>query len=159
MTELRIDGPHSPDYTKEVAAQLAECVRVLNHATQGDDGLRNSADAYELLGELSTAAAGLPQLLQQTRAFLDRELEAGRLRDTNDGDPADAVEAAGAYVDGARKDAAELRDSCNTAQQAIANLGGKVITDYEPFVGQDGMLPVRDDSDTTDSIDRSDRDA
>ena len=32
-TELRTDGPHSPEYTREVGNVLAEAVRVLNYAS------------------------------------------------------------------------------------------------------------------------------
>ena len=50
----------SPRETLALARTAAGAVRSLNHATLGSEGLAQPADAYELIGELSLAAAGLP---------------------------------------------------------------------------------------------------
>ena len=50
----------SPDQTLALARTAAGAVRSLNHATLGGEGLAQPADAYELIGELALAAAGLP---------------------------------------------------------------------------------------------------
>ena len=55
----------SPRETLALARAAAGAVRSLNHATLGGEGLDWPADAYELIGELSLAAAGLTQLLAQ----------------------------------------------------------------------------------------------
>lgn len=124
MTALNIDGPHSPDYTREVAATMAECVRVLNHATQ-KDGLRDPADAYELLSYLKGAVGSLPQLLQQTHEFLDRSAEAGKVYDTHGRRPAEVVADAHNPLASARMELDDLYRSLDRAQQAIANLAAR----------------------------------
>jgi len=72
-------GPHSPEYTVTVADALAECVRVLNHATRSDDAIGYPGAVYQVLGALYTATGRLPQLLSQLSGWLERETEAGRL--------------------------------------------------------------------------------
>ena len=59
------------------ARSAAEAIRSLNHATLGQDGLGQPADAYEVLGELSLAASRLPQLLGQVGRWLAAALAAG----------------------------------------------------------------------------------
>ena len=93
---LSPDGPHSPEYTSQVASAAAEAVRVLNHATLNFAGqaLEFPADADTVLCSLSTAAQRLPQLLDQLRGWLNDELAAGRLRighGPHAGDPAAAM--------------------------------------------------------------------
>ena len=78
----------SPRDTVTLARTAAEAVRSLNHATLGSGGLAQPADAYELIGELSLAAAGLPQLLAQVGRWLASALEAGRLGHDLGADPA-----------------------------------------------------------------------
>ena len=79
---LSPDGPHSPEYTCQVASAVAEAVRVLNHATLNFTGqaLEFPADTDSVLCSLSTAAQRLPQLLDQLRGWLNGELATGRLR-------------------------------------------------------------------------------
>jgi hypothetical protein len=69
----------SPGQTLALARTAAGAVRSLNHATLGGEGLAQPADAYELIGELALAAAGLPQLLAQAGRWLASALAAGRL--------------------------------------------------------------------------------
>lgn len=121
-TELRIDGPHDPDYTRLVAETVAEAVRVLNHATS-KGGLKYPADAYDLLGYLKTVAAGLPQMTRQMHQFLERGVQTGEVYDDRGRDAANVVNVA--YIDMVTKatDAAgELYRALDSAQQAIANL-------------------------------------
>lgn len=71
--ELRTAGPHSPDYTMQVANAIAEAVRVLNHATlpvDGAPGLNGPVAAERLLGALHTALTRFPQLVDQVKDFL-----------------------------------------------------------------------------------------
>lgn len=89
MTELRIDGPHSPSYTREVAAAFAEAVRVLNHATRSSaDGLESPADVCAVVGDVQAAVGALPQLLHQLAEFLLAQAAAGRLGNTEHPDGA-----------------------------------------------------------------------
>ena len=80
----------SPARTLALARTAAEAVRSLNHATLGGGGLAQPADAYAVLGELSLAASGLPQLLAQVGRWLAAALAAGRLGCDDGTDPAGA---------------------------------------------------------------------
>jgi len=132
MTEtirLSSDGPHSPDYTREVAAAVAEAVRVLNHATTFGhigDALAFPADADAVLGSLSTAAQRLPQLLDQLRDWLVGELAAGRLRvghGPHAGDPAAATEAAARKLRDASAIAFRLHLALNDVTAVTSAIG------------------------------------
>lgn len=91
-TDLNPDGPHSPEYTRELGNALAEAVRCLNYATRDDaPGLDYPADAYSLLGALYTATQRLPQLMQQVAAFLESQSATRCLADSRGGDPAMVV--------------------------------------------------------------------
>jgi len=123
MTELRTDGPHSPEYTREVGNLLAEAVRVLNYATLGDcPGLEYPGDAYTLLGALYTATQGLPQLLGQVASFVTAQAAAGKLGDTQG---RSAVQVAGvnaACLALASQLAGDLTGRLQAAQNAISGL-------------------------------------
>lgn len=122
MTELHTDGPHNPDYTREVADTLAQAARVLAHATQGDDGLVNPADAYDLAGTLSEACRSLEQTLRQTGRFVEQAGGSGRLRDTNGNDPALAASHGARYLHAAADADDNLSQRLEQAQQTIAGL-------------------------------------
>jgi hypothetical protein len=113
MIRLSPGGPHSPDYTREVASAVAEAVRVLNHATLSHIGesLAYPADADAVTGSLAIAAQRLPQLLDQLRGWLASELTAGRLQ-VNHGphadNPAAAVQAASLQLGNASAAASQL---------------------------------------------------
>jgi hypothetical protein len=107
-----------------LARTAAEAVRSLNHATLGGGGLEQPSDAYEVLGELTTAASRLPQLLAQVAGFLDRALAGGRLGHDLGEDPCFAVETAGLFLDGARLSAAALAGDLGAAQQQLALVNG-----------------------------------
>ena len=108
-----------------LARTAAEAVRSLNHATLGGGGLGQPSDAYEVLGELTTAASRLPQLLAQVAGFLDRALAGGRLGHDLGDDPCFAVETAGLFLDGARLSAAALAGDLGAAQQQLALVNGQ----------------------------------
>jgi hypothetical protein len=114
----------SPDRTLALARTAAGAVRSLNHATLGGDGLEQPADAYGLLGELSQAAAGLPQLLAQVGRWLAAALAAGRLGCDDGTDPAAAVSGAWLFISGARSTAAALARDLDCAQQQLAAVHG-----------------------------------
>ena len=114
----------SPEETLALARTAAGAVRSLNHATLGGDGLGQPADAYELIGELALAAAGLPQLLAQVGRWLASALAAGRLGCDDGTSPAGAVSGARLFISGARSTAAALARDLGCAQQQLAAVHG-----------------------------------
>ena len=86
--------------------------------------LAQPADAYELIGELSLAAAGLTQLLAQVGRWLAAALETGRLGCDDGADPAAAVGGARLSLSGARATAAALARDLGHAQQQLAAVHG-----------------------------------
>ena len=115
----------SPRETLALARAAAGAVRSLNHATLGGDGLDQPADAYELIGELALAAAGLPQLLAQVGRWLASALAAGRLGCDDGTDPAGAVSGAWLFISDARNTAAALARDLGQAQQQLAAVHGE----------------------------------
>src|SRR5919202_6696385 len=84
----------------DYADAAAEAVRGLNHATFAGTGYEVPSDVYDVLGQLSTMLARLPQALSQAADWLAREQAAGHVGHdqlTNAG----AVAAAVAGVQGA----------------------------------------------------------
>jgi hypothetical protein len=114
----------SPRETLALARAAARAVRSLNHATLGSGGLDWPADAYELIGELSLAAAGLPQLLAQVGRWLASALQAGRLGCDDGTDPGTAVGGARLSLSGARASAAALARHLGQAQHQLAAVHG-----------------------------------
>ena len=115
----------SPGQTLALARTAAGAVRSLNHATLGGDGLDQPAVAYELIGELALAAAGLPQLLAQVGRWLASALAAGRLGCDDGTDPAGAVSGAWLFISDARNTAAALARDLGCAQQQLAAVNGR----------------------------------
>jgi len=121
--ELRTDGPHSAEYTMQVAYALAEAARVLNYATMpGASGLDYPGDAYSLLGALYTAAERLPQLFAQLTAFLESQRDAGNLADDQGRDVIAQLALAAFRLAKAHQAAATLTDELRAAQNAISGL-------------------------------------
>ena len=114
----------SQNGTLALARTAAEAIRSLNHATLGGDGLAQPADAYELIGELSLAAAGLPQLLGQVGRWLAAALAGGRLGCDDGTDPAAAVSGAWLFISDARASAAALARDLGQAQQQLTAVHG-----------------------------------
>jgi hypothetical protein len=121
--ELRTDGPHSPEYTREVAGAVAEGIRVLNYATGGRDwpGLDYPGDAYDLLGWLYTATQRLPQLFTQLAGFLVAQ-GASSLADDQGRDPQACTAAAASDLERASTAASALTKLLQDAQLAISGL-------------------------------------
>jgi hypothetical protein len=107
----------SPDQTLALARTAAGTVRSLNHATLGGEGLGQPADAYAVLGELSLAASGLPQLLAQVGRWLAAALASGQLGCDDGTDPVAAVSGAWMFMSDARSAAAALARDLGNAQQ------------------------------------------
>jgi hypothetical protein len=114
----------APRETLVLAHTAAETVRSLNHATLGGKGLAQPADAYAVLGELSLAAAGLPQLLAQVSRFLAGALASGQLGCDDGADPVAAVSGAWMFMSDARSAATALARDLSQAQQQLAAVHG-----------------------------------
>ncbi len=114
-----------PDGTLALARAAAEAVRGLNHATIGAEGLGQPSDAYAVLGELSTAASRIPQLLGQVGRWLAAALADGRLGCDDGTDPAAAVSGAWLFISDARASAASLARDLEQAQQQLAAVNGQ----------------------------------
>jgi hypothetical protein len=124
MTEtvwLSSDGPHSDDYTSEVAAALSEVVRVLNHATLSHAGVTYPSTVYDVLGRISVSAAGLDQLLTQLGEVLRRMLGSGQLGDDH-GNPTERLDKALSELAAARKTARDLAVRIDRAFSTTASL-------------------------------------
>jgi hypothetical protein len=115
----------SPEETLALARTAAAAVRSLNHSTLGGEGMEQPADAYGLLGELSLAAAGLPQLLAQVGRWLASALAAGRLGCDDGTEPAAAISGAWLFISGARASANALARDPGRAQQQLAAVNGR----------------------------------
>ena len=120
----------SPQQTLALARTAASAVRSLNHATLGGDGLAQPADAYQLIGELSLAAAGLPQLLAQVGRWLAAVLAAGRLGCDDGTEPAAAISGAWLFISDARASAAALAHDLDQAQQQLAAVHGSLPAEH-----------------------------
>jgi hypothetical protein len=124
----------SPQETLALARTAAAAVRSLNHATLGGAGLAQPADAYELIGELSLAAAGLPQLLAQVGRWLAAALASGKLGCDDGTDPVAAVSGAWMFMSDARSAATALARDLEQAQQQLAAVnGGPSAEEEEAF--------------------------
>ncbi len=121
IVSLDTQGPHSPDYTRELGNALAETVRVLNYATNGP-GLEYPADAYSLLGALYTATQRMPQMFGQMAAFLEAQFASGTLADSGGADPDLVTMAASQNLTEAARLARMVTDSLQFAQNAISGL-------------------------------------
>jgi hypothetical protein len=118
-----VDDRRSFDLTA-LAQAAAEAIRSLNHATRHPGALAEPAAAYELIGTLSRAAAGLGQLLGQITRYLDGALAAGHLGHDLGEDPAHAIDATAIFLSDAAASAAALAGDLGYAQQQLAPVNG-----------------------------------
>jgi hypothetical protein len=129
-TELRTDGPHSPEYTREVGNVLAEAVRVLNYASLCDaPGFEYPGDVYTLLGAWYTATQRMPQLAGQLKDYLDGWQASAQLADANGADVNERVAAAAYQLGLAHGAANDLTKALQQAQNAISGLYVKEAPD------------------------------
>jgi hypothetical protein len=80
----------------ELASDAGEAIRTMNHLTRTRDGWAYPGDLYATLGDLARLVHALPQLLNQSAAWLETGERDGRLRTDHP-----AIEL-GASVDSAR---------------------------------------------------------
>lgn len=127
--DLNIDGPHGSEYSRQVAQAASEAVRVLNHATFPDraPGLEWPSDVYDVLGNLSSAAAGMPQLSRQLAAWVANETAAGYVRENasygpHGGDAQTASRSLAGHLTEAAALAARLAEVLSAARRDTAGL-------------------------------------
>lgn len=123
MADYRLDpdGPHSDDYTRQVANAFAETVRVLNYATRTNDGVTYPSTVHDVLGSLRTGMQRMDQLLQQLDERLIRFTQSGQLADTT-GDPFTTVNSTLRQIAGLRADAAVMAERLDRAHNATSGL-------------------------------------
>lgn len=126
---LRTDGPHSSEYTKQVADALTESMRVLNHATLNHHSLQFPSDVAYVVSSMATAVFGMEQLSNQLSHWLESEHDAGRVGEwvegPNGGDADAAVDAARLQFEAVRESIQSLADRLNAIHSATNVLEGK----------------------------------
>jgi hypothetical protein len=119
---LDVLGPRSPEYTARVARALAECVQVLNRATDAADGIGHPGVAHDVLGSLHLAMAGLPQLFGQLRTWLQGMAESGALAGAGPLDVSAALAEVVEALDWAEIQIGTVTASLHDAQRATLGL-------------------------------------
>ncbi|GAA0946934.1 hypothetical protein [Actinocorallia libanotica] len=107
------------DRTEQIARDLYEGVRQLNHATAGPPGLTYPGTAYTVLGNLAVAVYGLEQSLGQLHRFLGEELDAGKLGHDLGHSPASDVHRAQEAIFAAGAMTRKLATTLGRAQNAL----------------------------------------
>ena len=106
------------------AADAAEAIRLLNHATRpGAGGLAYPADAYDVAGQLALLASRLPQALAQLLSFLQAQVNADRVvivAGPHAGDPAAVLAEATAALDAAAVAARQLHKALDAWHNTLA---------------------------------------
>jgi hypothetical protein len=110
--------------TELLAGELHERARTLNHLTQGTPGLTRPEAACTIAGNLAQTAFRLAKTAEQLDAFLNRELDAGRLlHERGDGLLPTALKAHDALA-AACEQSMNLGESFRRAQGALAAIRG-----------------------------------
>jgi hypothetical protein len=124
VTDLNVDGPHSPERTAEVGQLFDDCSRFLVYATMREKGgLEYPGDAYRLIADIYSATGRLPQACEQIGQFLmaqGRRADAYEARGRN---PAEQAAIGAARLAEAATAAHNLTRALQAAQTAIAGLG------------------------------------
>jgi|SRR5581483_8115264 len=116
----------TPETVRSAAAQVAEGIRYLNHATlayKAASALKEPPDVDRVLVELATMAQRLPQLYEQIAIWLAGQHTAGRIAvtyGTYQGRPGTAAMAAEAHLDDAKQAAGAMYEALNAARQVTA---------------------------------------
>lgn len=139
--DLDTDGPCDPRYVLEVAAAFAESVRVLDHLTRHHEALDFPCEADQLIQELSSGTARLPQLFRQIGGWLEQEHAAGRIR-VPEGDfagrPGAAVTVARLRLDGSVPPAENLQGALDAVASVTCDLASAEV----PGDGGHGSEPI-----------------
>ncbi|MFC5185828.1 hypothetical protein [Actinomadura harenae] len=126
---------HEPRYTphdagtERLSRDLAENVRQLNHATAAPLGLTQPGTVYTVLGNLTSAAHGLDQTLDQLNTFLLEAEQAGSLNHDNGLPVTGALADCSKALTAARNHARDLGAALGQAQVAINAVHGTCALD------------------------------
>lgn len=124
MTDLNVDGPHSPERTAEAGQLFDDCSRLLVYATMSDKGgLEYPGDAYRLIADIYSATGRLPQACEQIGRFLGVQAARGAAYEARGRDPGTQAAQAAAHLAEAASAAHALTAALQAAQTAIAGLG------------------------------------
>ncbi|MEV8476551.1 hypothetical protein [Streptomyces sp. NPDC051173] len=117
---------------QDLAAQAAEAVRSLNHATQSAKGeLTYPGDAYHLVASLKQLTQRLPQSFDQLSGFLEVLAKTGRVT-ADYGTPGDHLGEARSALASAAIIAETLTEFLDRAHSELAPLGYDTADDEEP---------------------------
>ncbi|MEU4235530.1 hypothetical protein AB0F17_65665 [Nonomuraea sp. NPDC026600] len=125
---VTVNGPHSSEGTRAIAAGIDAAVRMLNYATMpGNGGIVYPATVYSVYGELIAALDKLPQALNQMATWVIEKADAGAIREHPDygkhaGDTTAAVDELVAATGTACAKAHELVTVLGRAQSAAGGL-------------------------------------
>jgi hypothetical protein len=114
-------GPYDDTATAEAAALTAETIRYLNYAA-ANSGLTSPATICTLTGELSVAAARLPQLLTALTGWPGTRASTGRIADDQHRPVAGITSQARAALELAARHAHGLAAALAAAQNLTATL-------------------------------------
>jgi hypothetical protein len=104
---------------REAASAVAEGIAALHLLTLGpDDQLEGPADMREVIGSLSLAMSGMPQLLGQLAAFLEIEQVKGTVTDDQGADAREYVRAVSDALHRAGLDAEAMAAALDAAREA-----------------------------------------
>lgn len=79
---VSVNGPHSSDGTRAIAAGIDEAARMLNYATMpGNGGIVYPSTVYSVYGELMAALDKLPQALNQMATWVIEQADAGAIQE------------------------------------------------------------------------------
>ena len=110
----------------ELAEQARQSVRLLNHATHpGSDapGLKYPSDLYAIFGSLASMSHMLPQLLEQSGVWLERNVETVEVHGgSHSGDPVGAVAVIQVLLVDAKTAVQVLGERFDEVQNALARL-------------------------------------
>jgi hypothetical protein len=120
---VRTEGPHTPAYSRQLAATIAEAVRALNHASIGKaDGFKTPQDVESVVGSLVLAMERLPQLLGQLAAVSRDQAATCLLHRAGGGDAAGLAEWAAVNLEDAAPAVAVVARCLRDAKLALADL-------------------------------------
>ncbi len=113
-----------PKTPAQLAADAAEAIRAINHATLSTPGLdwEYPSDAYDVVGSLERLAATLPQALDQIARHIERLHANERIRSDKGGDGSEEVHTALRALESANADAGQLASRLATVHSALSPL-------------------------------------
>lgn len=124
------DGPHSRDSVATAAAALGALVRYLNNATQAGTApvtLPYPASAHQVIADLATTVARLPQLLEQLQAVMRAQAADPRLYDDRRDRPGSlTADAVTALLTMGRTSSQRFWDDLTAAAELSAHLGYEI---------------------------------